>query len=72
MEHKFVLGDIVRPKRAILMQLFKFPISRSEIMTIIDINDGKYAGDDFDSVIVTVKNINGDVLIYSQSNLEKI
>lgn len=72
MELRFKKGEIVRPKRALLKKLFLFPISRSEIKVVEDIGETQYIGENFKSISVIVRDINGDIQTYSQDNLEKI
>ena len=72
MEKKFKKGDIIRAKRAILKRLLHFPISRSEIMTVIDVNEIQYSGNNFISIGVITADLSGEIHHYSQDNLEKI
>jgi hypothetical protein len=72
MENQFSKGDIVRAKRALIKKLLHFPISRSEIMTVIDTHEVKYAGEDSSSIGVTVKDVDGNIHHFSQDNLEKL
>ena len=80
MESKFKKGDIVRAKRSLLAQMLHLPIFRSEIMTVVAIGKTKYnryvgkslVQDDFYSVSVTVRDIDGNIMPFSQDNLEKL
>lgn len=72
MEPAFKKGDIVRAKRAHLKKLLHFPILRSEIMTVTDMTEVQYSGESSTSICVQVRDINGEVFLFSQDNLEKI
>lgn len=72
METKFKRGDIVRAKRAFFKKILHFPILRSEIMIVTDVHEIQYSGDSFKSIGVSVQDINGKELLFSQKNLEKI
>ena len=72
MEKIFKKGDMVRAKRSHIMRLLHFPILRSEIMTVEDINEMTYAGENSPTIGVIVRSIDGDILHFSQDNLEKI
>lgn len=72
MEPIFKKGDIVRAKRSLLKRILHFPILRSEIMTVTDVHEVQYIGESSASIGVLVQDINGEVLHFSQKNLEKI
>ncbi|MFW5853291.1 MAG: hypothetical protein ACOCU8_01460 [Patescibacteria group bacterium] len=72
MEKKFKKGEIVRPKRGLLKKLLFSLISRTEIKIVEDIGETQYVGEDFKSIAVIVRDVDGNIESYSQDGLEKI
>ena len=68
----FNKGDIVRAKRGILLRPLNFLIIRSEILTVMDMGETTYVDENHISIAVTVKDIDGNIKVYSQNHLEKI
>lgn len=68
----FNKGDIVRAKRGLLLRPLNFLITRSQILTVVDMGETTYVGENHTSIAVTVKDIDGNIKVYSQNHLEKI
>ena len=65
----FNKGDRVRAKRGLLQKMLPF---LSKTLTVLDVHELQYHGENFKSVGVSVRDESGSEFHFPQDNLEKI